>query len=589
MSRRTMWFAALLLALMSLLAACGGPAATTTPGTQSTATGGASAPTGDASSASGAAAPAGTGSDGVLVVTQGTPTFQRNFNPFAASPLEPTRNGLHEPLMVYSYTQGKLLPWLATEYKWSEDNKTLTFTLQDGVKWSDGQPFTAADVAFTFNLLKSTPGLQGPGLQAVNPNTGYVDAVTAPDDKTITFTFKTVFTPGLYDIVQQNIVPEHIWKVIADPVKATNENPVGTGPFTQISSFQAQVYQVDKNPNYWQAGKPLIQGLRFRGFAGNDPQGLALTDDQVDWSGAFVPDIETTVIAKNPNAKYWFPQFGGITNLTPNTTKKPLDDANVRKAISMALNREQIITVAVSDYTKVPDVTGLSDAYAQYKAADPTQLGTWTTPNPEQANQLLDAAGLKQGAGGKRTLPDGTAWQPKVTAVNGFTDWIAAAQIVVQNLQEVGIDAVLETIDTPIWVERRQKGDFDLLFNLSTVGPGTPYASYRDSMSKRTSAPTGTAATGNYGRFVSAEADTLLNEFAATSDLAKQKEIAAQLQKIFADQAPFIPLWPNPNYFIYSTSRFQGWPSAENPYAVGTPNQTNNPERILLITTVAPK
>lgn len=279
------------------------------------------------------------------------------------------------------------------------------------MQWSDGEPFTSADVLFTFNLLQANPGLQGPGQQAMNANTGYVESVAAPDDKTIAFTFKTVFTPGLYDIVQQNIVPEHIWKEIADPAKATNENPVGTGPFTEVSSFQAQVYQVDKNPNYWQAGKPVLQGLRFRGFAGNDPQGLALADDQVDWSGAFVPDIQNTVIAQNPNAGYWFPNYGGMVNLTPNTTKAPFDDPNVRKAISMALNREQMITVAVSDYTTPADVTGLSDAYAQFKVADPAQLGDWTTLNTEQASQLLDAAGLTQGAGGKRTLADGSAWQ----------------------------------------------------------------------------------------------------------------------------------------------------------------------------------
>src|SRR5205823_6154506 len=95
---------------------------------------------------------------GVLVVaangSQAT-TFLRNFNPFGPSPNFPTLNGIYEPLMIYNTIKGEIVPWLADKYEWSADNKTLTFTLHSGVKWSDGQPFTANDVVYTFNLLKS--------------------------------------------------------------------------------------------------------------------------------------------------------------------------------------------------------------------------------------------------------------------------------------------------------------------------------------------------------------------------------------------------------------------------------------------------
>ena len=82
--------------------------------------------------------------------------------------------------MIYNTVKGELQPWLATKYEWSADNKTLTFTLRNDVKWSDGQAFTAEDVAYTFNLFKTTDGLQGPGGQAMNGTTAYVDTVTAP-------------------------------------------------------------------------------------------------------------------------------------------------------------------------------------------------------------------------------------------------------------------------------------------------------------------------------------------------------------------------------------------------------------------------
>jgi peptide/nickel transport system substrate-binding protein len=610
MLKRTLSFLPLVILLITLLTACGGeatPTAATAPSTPTagTSTGGAATATISTTSTTGGAATATTGTtggagtattgsgagaaSGYVVIDYPVQTFQRNFNPFNANPLPLTVNGVYEPLMLYTYAQGKLLPWLATDYKWSADNKTLTLTLRDGVKWSDGQPFTAADVAYTFNLLKSTPGLQGPGLQAVAGDKAYVDSVSATDDKTVVFNFKTVYTVGLFDIIQQNIVPEHIWKSISDPVKDTNDNPVGTGPVTQIASFQSQAYEIDKNPNYWQSGKPAVQGLRIKGYANNDQRALALGADQTDWSTNFTPDIENTIMKKNPNLNYWFPLFGTIINLAPNTTKKPYDDPNVRKALSLALNRPQMITVAVSDYTNPADVTGLSEGYATWKPADPSTLGDWTTYNTDKANQMLDAAGLKKGADGKRTLADGTKWQPKITTVNGFTDWIAAAQIAVQNLQAVGVDATLETIDYPVWIDRRSKGDFDIIFSYSSTDP-TPYSTYRDSMSARTSAPIGTAAAGNYGRFVSPEADTLLDQFAGTTDPATQKDIALKLQKIFADQAPFIPLWPSPLYFTYSTSRFQGWPTKDNPYAAGTVGAGYiTAEELIVMTTITPK
>jgi len=109
-----------------------------------------------------------------------------NFNPFANNPNWPTVDGIFEPMMVYNTLKGELVPWLADSYTWSADFKTLTFKLHEGILWSDGQPFTANDVVFTFNLLKTTTGLNGSGLTALN---GAVDTVSAPDDLTVVFTY----------------------------------------------------------------------------------------------------------------------------------------------------------------------------------------------------------------------------------------------------------------------------------------------------------------------------------------------------------------------------------------------------------------
>ena len=97
-----------------------------------------------------------------------------NFNPFANNPNWPTVNGIFEPMMVYNLLKGEMVPWLADSYTWSPDFLTLTFKLHPGIKWSDGQPFTAKDVVFTFNLLKNTPGLTGTRFERVERAGGFV-------------------------------------------------------------------------------------------------------------------------------------------------------------------------------------------------------------------------------------------------------------------------------------------------------------------------------------------------------------------------------------------------------------------------------
>jgi peptide/nickel transport system substrate-binding protein len=373
-----------------LLSACGGEApATTAPAAATTAPEAATATTapaaGGGTEATATTAPAGQGgqtagapaTSGVMTISVAQQaTWIRNFNPFSGDFRFPTINGIYEPMMIYNTVKGEIVPWLATKYEWSSDNKTLTFTLRNDVKWSDGQPFTASDVAYTFNLFKNTNGLQGPGGQAMNGTSAYVDTVEAPDPTTVKFNFKQVFTPGLYDIIAQNIVPEHIWKDVKDPVKFTNENPVGTGPFTQVTVFQPQIFQVDKNPNYWQQGKPYINGFRQPAYPGNDQANLATVNGENDYAANFIPDIEKVYVSKDPkNYGYWFPPFGATVMLYLNTTVKPFDDANVRKAISMAIERDKIATIAEYGYTKPADVTGLSDAYPNFKVADPLQAG----------------------------------------------------------------------------------------------------------------------------------------------------------------------------------------------------------------------
>lgn len=527
------------------------------------------------------------GANSVLTITGGIGTvFVRNFNPFNGNPLIPTIAGIYEPLMIFNTVKGETVPWLATNFKWSSDDKTLTFTLRDGVKWSDGQPFTADDVVFTFNLFKATPGLQGTGLQAMTGDD--IASVTAPDAKTVVFQFTQPYTPAFYDIIQQNIVPQHIWKDVSDPVTYANPNPVATGPFTQVTNFQSQAYEIDKNPDYWQSGKPAYKGIRIKEYSSNEQAAVAYANGQVDWGSNFIPNIQQTVLSRNSNIKTWFPTVGEEALLELNQSVKAFTDANVRKAISMALNRQQMVKVALSSYTKPADVTGLSDGYSQWKVSNPGSLGDWTTFNPAKANQALDDAGYKMGSDGIRVAPDGTPMTFSLLMVNGFSDWTAAIQIMVPNLKAIGINAQVKTIDPSTLFDVEPKGNFDMALWFGFTG-ATPFTFYKNVMSKSTLVPEGTPTFTNFSRYGSPDADALLNQFASTSDASQQKQIATQLEQTFANEAPVVPLWPAPDYMIVSTAHFEGWPSANNPYAASIVQGQETPEELIILTTIKPK
>jgi len=531
-------------------------------------------------------------------------TWTRNFNPLlpgGASCRWLTQNGIYEPLFIYNTIKAEIVPWLAESWSFNKENTVLTFKTRAGVKWSDGTPFGAKDVAFTFNLFKKFPALPGNGARSV---IDYLPTIEATDDTTVVFSFgKPVpaaaagatpvaspaasspepYTVGLYDIGSQNIVPEHIWKDIADPVTFTNENPVGTGPFTNVARFENQIWELHKNPSYWQEGKPYIDGIRIPAYNSNDSANLATINGENDWAGNFIPDIQKTYVDKDKDHfNYWFPATGATVHLYLNTTVAPFDNADVRKAISMAINRDQIVAIAMYDYTHPADSTGLSDAFESWKT-EAAKGAEWVSYNVDKANQLLDAAGLAKD-GDVRKTADGKPMEYELNVVSGWSDWVQSVDIISKNLAEIGIKATVKPYEQATWQNNVQNGDFTMSIGWSSQG-ATIFNFYRGVMSSNTWRPIGESAGENWHRFKSPEADALLDQFAATSDEATQKDIAAKLQQFYADNAPAIPLFPGPQWGEFNTMRFTGFPSEKDPYTILS---TYANERLILLTTIKP-
>jgi peptide/nickel transport system substrate-binding protein len=201
----------------------------------------------------------------------------------------------------------------------------------------------------------------------------------------------------------------------------------------------------------------------------------------------------------------------------------------------------------------------------------------------------LDAAGLTKGTDGTRVDQDGKPMKYTLIVPAGWTDWISAAQIISENMNDLGIAVEVQTPEETTWTDTVTKGQFEWTIAYHAGGP-SPYNFYRDVLSKLTAVPVGQNANWNWGRFVSPEADTLLDQFSQTSDPAQQKEIMGKVEKLFVDLAPVLPLFPGPDWDEYSTKNFTGFPSAENHYAGGAPYPFSPYNTTLIVlTTIKPK
>ena len=502
-------------------------------------------------------------------------TFTRNFNPFTTNSAPMTGQAVYEPLLIVNPLSGEITPWLAESWAMSDDAASLTFHLRPGVTWSDGRPLVAKDVVTTFAVHRAVTG-----------GYDYLDSVTANNATAVTLTFTRPCSVALQELGSQLIAPDHVWSAISEPAKFPNPDPVATGPFTRVAGFQAQSFDLMPNPTYWgnkrqdddvgdstsssatasTADHASVPGIRMLAFAGNDSANLAAVSGDVDWAPQYMADIQSAYIDKDPaHRHYWFPGADSTIQWTLNTTRAPYNDPAFRKALSQAVDRTTICATGMSGYAQPADPTGLGDSFRAWK--DPAVAAApLCTYDKAAAAAALDAAGYALGADSKRLGLDGKPLALTISVGSTSSDWVSVAQIIVQNLADVGISA---TIDSPDWSEvtaALETGTFETAVCWSSLG-ATPYTYYEATMSTQKVKPIGTHALENYHRFGDEQATALLSQFAATTDQARQIEICHQIQQRYADQLPVIPLFPGPIWGAYTDEHFTGWPSQDNPYA----------------------
>jgi peptide/nickel transport system substrate-binding protein len=502
-----------------------------------------------------------------------------SFNPFNPSVIGLSMGPVYEPLVFVNTLQsGKMTPWLATAWTWSNNNKTITFTIRDKVKWTDGKPLTAADVVYTFQLLKQHPALDLTAVWSV------LSSVTQQGANQVVMTFKTQAVPYFYYIADQvAIVPQHIWSTIANPVTYADANPVGSGAFTVKCAPQNITYLA--NPHYWQPGKPKIAKILYPAFTSNDPANTYLATGQAQWGSQFIPSIQKFYSAKNPNYHYWFPPVANVTLIT-NLTVPGLDNVAVRQAMAFAIDRNRVSQVAEYGYEPAANQTGVvTPTFSSWlDNAAAAQYGYGY--NPAKAQQILTSAGFKKGPDGIFASPSGRKLSFTVINIGGYSDWVAAMQVIQSELKAAGIQITPQNLATPDFDTRLYNGTFQLAYYNQTGGP-SPYYELRQWLYSPNSAPIGKAAATNWERYHSPATDQLINAYGATTDPATQHQIVNQLEQVMLKDVPVIPITEEVDWYQYDTTHFSGWVTQSNQFA--QPAAYNYPDIGIMLLNLQPK
>jgi peptide/nickel transport system substrate-binding protein len=501
-----------------------------------------------------------TGSGTLVIGTDnGSPTLQENFNPFSANKRSGTTY-MYEPLEYVNAVNGHETPFLATGHTLKNATE-VDFTIRKGVSWSDGKPFSAADVAFTFNYLKKYPALDGMGIWQ------QVSSVTAAGD-TVAVRFTKPDVPFVQQVEQQVIVPQHIWSAITDPTTYTNTSPVVTGPYV-LGTFNPNQYTLTRNTKYWQAQNVAAAKLVFPALTGNQQSQLELSRGDYDWATLFIPNVGQTWVKKDAkNNHYWFPP-GGTISLFLNLSKAPYDNTTFRQALSAALDRKDIATKAEDGYVQPASQSGLLLP----------NLNSWLDPSlpnagvvgqdTSKATRLFTQAGYTM-KGGALVGRDGKQVTMTLQTPNGFTDWLQAAQTIQQQLKAVGITVNIQTPEYGAYNEALQKGSFDASL-ASFGGTGSPYLDFFNTLASAQTAPVGKTAASNFSRFADPSLDGLLRQMQGETKLPQQQATVHQLEQVMYQQVPIITLFYGATWAEYSTKGFTGWPDASNPYAPPAP------------------
>jgi peptide/nickel transport system substrate-binding protein len=512
---------------------------------------------------------------GKTLVIESTPLapFTDDFNPFSNTDTgyEVQAVGLvNEPLYVYDTmkpTEAPIPVLASAQPTWSNGGRTLTVPVRAGVKWNDGKPFTASDVAFTFNMIKKNPKLYTAGAPIVS-------SATASSPTSVTLTFPQPEYSNLFSIGQTFIVPSHVWQSVSDPATYADAKPVGTGPF-MLDRFSPQGFTMKQNPTFRDRSQLKVPEVSFPSYNSNFNLTQPVSTGAIDWAGNNLPNIKADVLAKSPDNHTYLsssPYFAdnNVVALVFNVTKKPLNDPAVRQAISLGIDRQQLSVQGETSYEPPASSAGglllpIDNNYLSPSLANDLPK----TGDPAKVSSVLKADGWTM-TGGKWTKA-GQHISFSISDPVPYGDYYTDSQLIAHQLNAQGFDVTVDGIANPTtWATDYANGTFDTAIHWSNQGPN-PYFYYDGYLDSSLAAPVGQPAAGDNGRFSSAATQAALQQFAGTTSPSVQAQAITKLQTIMATQVPVAPLLYGGAWSETSTRDYTNWPTPSNPYMTPEP------------------
>lgn len=485
--------------------------------------------------------------------------IQANFNPYLPDLLHATQGPIYESLMVFNKAAaGAPEPLLAESYEWNDDGTQMTIKLREGVKWTDGEDFTAEDVKYSITnpLVKAS----------------YVDDVEVVDDTTVIVHTNEPAFVNESAILMTFMVPEHIFGAMSDEeiMGWKNAEPVGTGPY-KVATVSDAVYTLVANEDYW-AGAPAVKNLRYLAIDDNNSADALLRSGDADWISMFNPDpsaithmgyvntpIDPTVVYTCSNA-----DLGCQGAQT---------DVAVRQALSMAIDRGTIAEKAFMNLNKVISPTfallGRDDAWI----ADGMPHEIEQAADVDGAKAILEEAGYTLGSDGIYEK-DGKKVSMTLTSVDGWSDYNDTGKLIEEQARAAGIEVIASTVSWQEFSDARQAGNYELTLG-GVVGTSVadPFMIYRDWFTTERTAKVGELLpVGGWGiaRYSNPEVDAAVAAAAATNDGDERLAQYKIIQEHIVNDLPYIPIAINATQTFVNDTDFTGWPTEDDLFAFPT-------------------
>jgi peptide/nickel transport system substrate-binding protein len=457
----------------------------------------------------------------------GTLTFARSVAPTQLDPANSIVQGdvytldkIFEPLYITS-PGGKLTPWLATGYKTSHDYKTWTFHLRPGVRFNDGTPLTAEDVAWS--IERAATDKEGP-LSFLDTA---IKKISASGTNAVVITLSEAWAPFLSDIsvFANAILPK---KFGGKTEKAFFANPVGTGPFMLPSWKADSDLTLKANPHYWQPGKPYVDEVQIKYVDSDNQRVLQLTGGQVDIIDTVPPANVASLKARSGIKLSEFPSWA-VDLLILNEQLPQFKDVQVRRAISHAIDRKSLVD-ATSFGTSKPGGSFFPPSLQYYDPDTP-----YLAYSPKAAKQAL----------AQSKYPKGFA--TKLLVDSGNETYVEFAQIIQSQLSKIDINVSITTLDHAAFESTFQKYDFDMFIDGATNDISDP-----DEMASFNLDYVSGGSKSFWSSYDNPKVIKLIHEAEVEPSSAKRAKLYSEIQKIAAQDVPFVPLDYPPN--IYATS-----------------------------------